>query len=88
MNQTQPRRRDGKYAHTVACDGCGKSCGYPNHGTDDEVCQGSDGPGFFLCSREKCAASEWQDLPPAERLKLYTAQRAKNAAADARRRRL
>lgn len=81
----QPRRR-GKYAHVTACDGCGKSAGYPDHCTDDEVCAGSDGPGFFLCKRPKCPAMAWQDLPVEERRKLYTAQREKNDAKERARR--
>ena len=35
------------------CDSCGESTG-PDYCTDDEVCQGGDGPGFFLCSRPTC----------------------------------
>lgn len=61
------------------CDGCGKPC--TEHFTDDRVCQGGDGPGFYLCNRAACvrrreaieAASGVDGLR-----RLYTEQRARN----------
>lgn len=62
----------------MLCDGCGRSSNYPNHMTDDEVCCGSDGPGFLLCGQPDCAAQGWGDLPVNQRRKLYAAQRTRN----------
>jgi hypothetical protein len=72
------------------CDACGD--GYNavvKHVTDDEVCGGTDGPGFYLCGEAKCEASDWWDgngacsLSVEGRRAFYTAQRAEN---DERRR--
>ncbi len=70
------RERDGRYAIEQRCDACGK----PIHGeyfTDDEVCCGSDGPGFFLCGRKRCGA-RYESLPIEKRRELFTEQRTKN----------
>lgn len=79
------RLRDRKGARFVAmpkCDGCGKPV--TEHGTDDRICGGSDGPGFYICDRKRCGAA----LAKLEAEKgmdglreHYTAQRAKNDAA-------
>ncbi len=68
--------RTGRYAKSRACDGCGKPCGTA-YFTDDEVCGGSDGPGFYLCERKRCMAAR-DDKSVDERRALYAAQRAKN----------
>lgn len=70
----------GQYRKTAKCDACGKPVG-TNYYTDDEVCGGSDGPGFYLCDRKRCMSK--RDLPTVEaRRALYTAQREANEAAD------
>lgn len=71
-------RRTGKYTKSPSCDGCGKPVG-TDYFTDDEVCQGSDGPGFFLCDRKECAKS-LEGLPVAERRALYRSVRARAQA--------
>ncbi len=79
------QRRDpaGQYTHKIACDACGKVAG-ENYATDDEVCGGTDGPGFFLCSRPACTSKVPEG--PEERRVYYTAQRTKNDAAESKRR--
>lgn len=76
------RGTDGRYVKADPCDGCGKPCNEATRMTDDEVCDGSDGPGFFLCDRKRCMA-RYADLPVEARRDLFTAQRAIN---DSRRR--
>lgn len=44
----------GKYSAAPKCDCCGKPTNEALRYTDDEVCQGSDGPGFYLCHRKRC----------------------------------
>jgi hypothetical protein len=79
----QPRARDGRYATKIPCDACGKPV-TGEHCTDDAVCDGGDGPGFYLCSRKRCNDRIPDGLE--ERRAYYTAQRALNdAAARARR---
>lgn len=73
------RGSNGKFVKADACDACGKPCNEAERYTDDEVCQGSDAPGFFLCHRKRCMKA--RDLPLAERKALYTAQRKLNDAA-------
>ena len=70
------RDSSGRYKKTHACDGCGKPVG-TDHMTDDEVCAGGDGPGFFLCDRKRCPTNNatFQNKPVAERLAFYTATR-------------
>ena len=72
------RKINGKYASAPKCDACGKPTNEAERYTDDEVCGGSDGPGFYLCHRKRCIAKRDVDL--ASRTALYTAQRAKNNA--------
>lgn len=71
----------GRFVTSILCDACGKPMGNldkpGNHYTDDEVCGGSDGPGFYLCHRVRCGEHR-ESLPVEERRALYTAQRAKN----------
>lgn len=38
------------------CDACGLPIDEEKYATDDEVCEGGDGPGFFLCERTECLA--------------------------------
>lgn len=52
-HQHDARGSAGRYRHTAACDGCGKPVGTAYY-TDEEVCGGSDGPGFYLCERARC----------------------------------
>lgn len=67
----------GEPHHGLRCDACGKSIPDGEHATDDEVCQGGDGPGFFLCSREACVQSH-VNLPVNERVLLFRTQRERN----------
>lgn len=87
-----PRNRedDGRYAREPGCDSCGKpcagrgdDCGYM---TDDDVCQGSDAPGFHLCYRKRCA-KRYESLKVDQRRALFTRQRAENQLADNEKRR-
>lgn len=49
------RHRDGRYKLERLCDACGgRITGV--RCTDDDVCQGGDGPGFYLCDRKPCRA--------------------------------
>jgi hypothetical protein len=72
-------RSSGRFASHPKCDGCGRPC--TEHFTDDRVCGGGDGPGFFLCGRKSCVAKreavEAQGGIGALRL-YYTNQRTKN----------
>lgn len=43
----------GRFQKSTACDFCGKSCA-GGHQSDDRVCGGGDGPGFYLCDRPSC----------------------------------
>jgi hypothetical protein len=73
-------RRTGRFTKSPACDGCGKPCGTAYY-TDDEVCRGSDGPGFYLCDRKRCAAAR-EGKSAEERRVLYTTQRARNESKE------
>lgn len=79
----QPRT-SGKYAHKQACDACGKSVNENDFVSDTEASGGSDGPGFFLCSRPGCVRKR-ESLDLHKRKQLYAAQRAKNDSAEAAR---
>jgi hypothetical protein len=74
--------RTGRYVESRRCDACGRPCG-TDYGTDDDVCGGSDGPGFFLCL-DYC--NEVRHLGVEERRHHYTAQRARNDARERARR--
>jgi hypothetical protein len=52
------------------CDCCAKAVDDNDYITDDEVCQGSDDPGFFLCSDPDCLASR-EGLSVMERRRLF-----------------
>jgi len=69
------RGRNGRYKKAPPCDACNKPTNEAERYTDDEVCQGSDGPGFFLCHRKRCITK--RDLPLEERRTLYTLTRAR-----------
>lgn len=71
------RGTGGKFVKADPCDACGKPTNEATRMTDDEVCQGSDGPGFFLCDRKRCTAL-YENLPVDERRTLFTAQRTIN----------
>jgi len=68
-------RRGARFVKAPSCDACGKSIG-KDRCTDGEVCGGGDGPGFYICSRVRCAA-RLNDLTVEQRRTLYTAQRNK-----------
>lgn len=74
------RDKSGRYSHARKCDACGRSTYEEDHLTDDEVCEGTDGPGFWLCARPRCNA-KYADLPVEERRALFSAQREKNEGA-------
>lgn len=78
----QPRDRAGRYSHKPPCDGCGRPC-TGEHYTDEAVCGGTDGPGFYVCERKSCAA-KLEPMTVEERREHYTAQRAKNDAKKAK----
>lgn len=63
------REDDGRYAVQQRCDACGKPI-HGDYGTDDEVCQGGDGPGFFLCNRDECMPN-FASMSVEERRALY-----------------
>lgn len=70
----------GRFTRGYSCDYCGKSIGRDaagaiNHYTDDDVCGGSDGPGFMLCGRVRCCR-EREALSVEERRAAYTRRRA------------
>ncbi len=80
MTRTQHDARDrhtGRYKATIRCDFCGGAIGNNTYCSDDEVCAGSDGPGFYLCGRTRCETAR-RGLSVATRRALYTAQRAVN----------
>lgn len=64
------RSRDGRYRASPLCDACNRPVG-TNWDTDDEACDGGDGPGFYLCERVRCTAK--RDLPLEQRRALYAA---------------
>jgi hypothetical protein len=70
------RDKAGKFVSSPKCDACGKPVG-TNYYTDDEVCSGSDGPGFYLCERKRCGAS-LEGLDVVSRRSIYEKRRAKN----------
>lgn len=84
------RHADGRYRHEPACDCCGKpcvprgdDCGYM---TDEAVCGATDGPGFHICYRKRCA-KRCDGLDVEQRRSLYERQRAENTLARAEGRR-
>lgn len=66
----------GRFTSTPPCDACGKPTGADFY-TDEEVCGGGDGPGFYLCGRKACIAKR-SALDVSAREILYTAQRERN----------
>lgn len=69
----------GRYTASPACDFCGKPIGN-DHFTDFEVCENTDGPGFYLCGRVRCTKRR-NELSVEERRDRYTVQREHNRAA-------
>jgi len=70
----------GRFARVTRCDGCGKPV-TGRHFTDDRVCGGTDGPGFYLCDRKQCGLRvlKIQTEAGIEALRAhYTATRAQN----------
>jgi hypothetical protein len=65
--------RSGRYQKSPACDGCGKPVG-TNYYTDDAVCGGGDGPGFYVCDRKRCQAA-LSGLSADQRRAVYVATR-------------
>ncbi len=45
--------KNGRFASVQRCDFCGKPI-TGAHLTDERVCGGTDGPGFYLCARVRC----------------------------------
>jgi len=75
---TDREHASGQYRKGPQCDACNKPTG-TDYFTDDEVCDGSDGPGFFLCDRKRCMAR--RDIADVEaRRALYAATRAARKA--------
>lgn len=73
-HQHRERRPNGQYKKTHLCDCCNKPVGTAFF-TDDEVCQGSDDPGFYLCERKACVAKR-EKLSVDDRRALYNATHA------------
>lgn len=71
------RGTSGRYIKADPCDACGKPCNEATRMTDDEVCGGTDGPGFYLCDRKRCVA-RYTDLGVEARRQLFATQRAIN----------
>jgi hypothetical protein len=71
---TDRELKSGQYRKGPQCDACNKPTG-TDYGTDDEVCDGGDGPGFFLCDRQRCPGRKWLELDVEARRALYTAVR-------------
>ena len=65
----------GRYKAGPKCDCCVKPVG-DSYFTDEDVCGGTDGPGFYLCGRKRCVASR-EGLGIDERRAIYEAGRAK-----------
>ena len=73
------RGRAGRFERHPRCDGCGLPC--TEHYTDDRVCKGGDGPGFYLCNRVACVQTRARVEASgglAALLALYEAQRRRN----------
>jgi len=66
-------REDEHEAHL--CDACGVPI-VGEHFTDEVVCRGGDGPGFFLCGMEACVANRPGGIR--QRRAFYTRQRERN----------
>ena len=77
----QRSARTGRYVKSTPCDACGKPVG-EDYCTDDEVCGSTDGPGFYLCTRARCAKRR-DALDVEARRAFYTEQRKANAQAQA-----
>jgi len=73
------RDRRGKYENSPRCDCCGKPVGTAYY-TDDDVCGSTDGPGFYICDRKRCADKR-AEMSVDERRTLYTSQRKANEVA-------
>jgi hypothetical protein len=65
-----------RFRASPKCDGCGKPVGTAFF-TDEEVCGGSDGPGFYLCERKRCVA-KLEKLDVEQRRAIFTEQREQN----------
>jgi hypothetical protein len=71
---TDRELKSGQYRKGPQCDACNKPTG-TDYFTDVDVCDGGDGPGFFLCERKRCMARR-DALDVEARRALYTAARA------------
>lgn len=67
-------------ASTIRCDGCGGVIADGQHYTDDEVCEGGDGPGFYLCGTPACN-EQTAGMSANQRHAFYTAIRSAVARA-------
>lgn len=70
--------RRGKFKAGPRCDGCGKPIGTA-YFTDEEVCGSTDGPGFLVCDRARCAKA-LEGLDVEQRRARYAKQRELNDA--------
>lgn len=77
MKHERRENVSGRYEATHPCDCCGKPAGN-DFMTDAEVCGGSDGPGFYICERKRCAAKR-DGKTVEERRAMYTAERARRS---------
>lgn len=80
MNNTHNIKRDemdrdnsGRYSKGPVCDCCNKPAGLDSM-TDGDVCGLTDGPGFVICERKRCAKF-WNTHTVEERRAHYTAMR-------------
>lgn len=77
--KTESQKRNaatGLYTKHTRCDGCGGAI-KGDYLTDDEVCNGGDGPGFYICERVHCS-TKLAAMSVEQRRTHYTAQRRSN----------
>lgn len=70
----EEKDRSGRYRTSPLCDCCNKPVGTA-YFTDEEVCEGTDGPGFYICERKRCEKMR-EGLSVEERRALYESARA------------
>lgn len=63
------RESNGRYKVEQRCDACAKPI-HGTHYTDDAVCGGGDGPGFFLCGRVRCS-KRYENMSVEERRAFF-----------------
>ncbi len=77
-HQHQYRGRAGRFIESQRCDACDKPVGTAYY-TDDAVCGSTDGPGFYICERKRCAR-KLEGLSVDERRAIYVGVRAARSA--------